>query len=128
MAFPEDLDHLFIRCSTAREVGALLKRWWPDWPYNVDSVVALWDGTQSAQSNNRIKKVGEVIGLAFFWELWKQRNEKIHSGMMRNGIGIVNSIQAQALIWLKIRSRFGKTICWDDWIKSPMDSVCNFPL
>ena len=59
---------------------------------------------QLVQAKNRIKKVGEVIGMTFFWELWKQRNEKIHPVMMRNSNGIVNSIQAHALIWLKIRS------------------------
>jgi len=119
MSFPEDSDHLFTRCSTAREVGALLKQWWPDWPFNAASIEELWDAIK------RTKKVGEVIGLAYLWVLWQQRNDKVYKGKMLSVTGIVNSIQVQALLWLKARSKFGNLINWDGWITAPMDSVCN---
>ena len=80
----------------------------------------LWDGIQSMTTQKRIKKVGEVIGLAYFWEIWKQRNEKLFTSKMSNVFGIVNAIQARALVWLNVRSRIGMRISWDDWSKDPL--------
>ena len=110
VAFPESSEHLFVGFSTAREVGAVLKRWWTDRSFNAASVGELWDGLQY---------------VTYFWELWKQRNEKVFIGKMLNISGIVNAIQAQVLMWLNARTRFGRLIRWDDWIENPFDSVCK---
>ncbi|KAJ9539002.1 hypothetical protein OSB04_031735 [Centaurea solstitialis] len=110
--------------ENAKEIGANLKIWWKDWPINSDSMVEFWTTIQNVSHKTGVKKVGEVIGLAYLWVLWNQRNEMIYNKRMMTVKQMVNSIQFQAFSWLKARSVFGNGINWEEWVTAPIKSTC----
>ena len=67
VSHPEDIDHIFTRCSTAREVGAVMQQWVKDWPSTAASISDIWRAISNFSGRDLERKVGEVIGLTFFW-------------------------------------------------------------
>ncbi|KAJ9565851.1 hypothetical protein OSB04_001817 [Centaurea solstitialis] len=67
------------------------------------------------------------LNLLGIWDLYGDLTNpgKVFTGKMLTTSGIVNAIQIQALIWLNVRSRMGKEICWDDWLKDPIGALVN---
>ena len=128
VSFPEDADHLFVNYSTTRVVGTLVKNRWCDWPTATGSVNDLWTAMQSNSDHPGLKKIGEVIGMSYFWVLWKQRNDILFNRKWTGGKELVNAIQYHAFLWHKCRVKGGNLTCWDDWLKSPLTAVNSFSL
>ena len=67
----ETEEHLFLRCSTAKEIMARLKTWWNAMP-NLDSIGSLEDLLNHRQGSKDANAY-EVVMYAFLWNLWLLR-------------------------------------------------------
>ena len=68
-----------------------------------------------------------MIGVAYFWSLWTQRNNKVFKGIMKNEKEICDDVKFLAYDWIRSRSRFGNSLIWDSWCCNPLNAVlsCN---
>ena len=66
VSHPENADHLFTRCSSAKEVGAHIHQWWSCWPVDAVSVRGMWDVTMNLSCLDCSKQVASAILTAYF--------------------------------------------------------------
>ncbi|KAJ9536162.1 hypothetical protein OSB04_un000663 [Centaurea solstitialis] len=82
----EHLEHVFLNCSTAKEIMAHLVSWWPklDSIGNHNSIDELLSGgDRSNWSKFESVKYDSVVR-AFLWVLWSFRNDRCFNGVIKN--------------------------------------------
>ena len=123
----ESLDHVMALCSTTRLVAAYMARWIEWWSVNEASAQALW----TAICNDNIKEdpfsklVRKAICVAFFWTMWRFRNDKVFNGKLVKEREICDQVQFLAINWIRGRCTLGKFLSWDNWICNPLYAVTN---
>ena len=123
----ETLDHLMTSCSTSRVVNAYLLSWVDWWPSGASGVQDLWRQICSIGGDPVNKKVRKVIGAAFYWNLWTQRNTWLFTSSIKKEKEFFRDIQFLAFNWIRCRYKGGKTHSWDSWSCNPDNAVspCN---
>ncbi|XP_024965762.1 uncharacterized protein LOC112505960 [Cynara cardunculus var. scolymus] len=123
----ENLDHVFVNCSTAKAINAHMASWVNWWPVNATSVRDLWSVVYEIGDSGR-REVGKVIMAAYFWTVWTQRNHKTFRGKCKSDKDVCSDIQFTAYEWIRCRAKFSKPSSWENWICNPVDAVysaCN---
>ena len=123
----ETLDHLMTSCSTSRVVNAYLLSWVNWWPTGASGVRDIWRQICSIGGDPVNKKERKVIGAAFYWNLWTQRNTWLFTSSIKKEKEIFRDIQFLAFNWIRCRYKDGKTLSWDSWSCNPDNAVssCN---
>ncbi|KAJ9560786.1 hypothetical protein OSB04_005946 [Centaurea solstitialis] len=102
LPYAENLNHLFVECSTTRLVSVYLVCWLDWWPDNESSVSGLWEAIGANSSNVVHTKVKQVIATSFFWTIWLHRNNKAFTSSMKNEKVICRDIQFLAYDWIRV--------------------------
>ncbi|XP_024989897.1 uncharacterized protein LOC112524345 [Cynara cardunculus var. scolymus] len=116
----ENLDHVFVTCSTAKVINALLVSWVEWWPANASSARQMWS-TISMIGDTCRREVSKVITAAFFWSIWNQRNRKTFNGKSKSDKEVCSEIQFTAYDWIRCRAKGIKSFSWERWICNPVD-------
>ena len=119
----ESLDHVFTDCSSARLISAHLSLWTDWWSVNETTVSGLWLSIDQGSSNKVRRLVKKLIAAAFFWILWKQRNDKAFGRAIKKEKEKCEKIQFVAFNWIKHRAKFGKILSWESWCSNPINAV-----
>ena len=98
----ECLDHVLVNCSTAKVVGAHIKSWVDWWPWHESTAEGIWVSLNATGGDNAHKMVRKVIGAAFFWSIWSQRNNKVFKGCCKKETEIFRDTQFLAFDWIRV--------------------------
>ncbi|KAJ9564655.1 hypothetical protein OSB04_000621 [Centaurea solstitialis] len=121
----EDLDHVFVNCSTTKVISAHLENWLDWWPKSIRDINEIQALKSSITRENLRLRVYKVIIAAFCWSIWLQRNSKLFKGSCKKEIEIFRDIQFLAFDWIRCRTKFGRALCWDRWSCNPVDAVIS---
>ena len=121
----ESLDHIMGDCSTSRLVAAFMYRWVQWWPIKEVSAHSIWTALCNDDSDKEGSRIDvkKVIGAAYFWTMWRTRNDKVFSGKLARDKELFENIRFLAFEWIRNRSKFGKVMTWDLWICNPFSIV-----
>ncbi|KAJ9555460.1 hypothetical protein OSB04_010074 [Centaurea solstitialis] len=114
----ESGDHLFIICRVASEVRKQLNCWWNKIPMHSNTISEFFEDTCCTNQPDLNRPLKEIIGQAYFWIMWKGRNDAIFNKSF-NPQGTANLIQTTIFSWLKSRCYRRVSANWTDWICNP---------
>ncbi|KAL4585146.1 hypothetical protein LXL04_009761 [Taraxacum kok-saghyz] len=115
---PESADHLFLRCSTVKDLRARVSLWWPNFPDpdRYMDVCSFIEGASDARLSKMDRLKTEVITRAFFWSVWCNRNNIHFRGKITSIPNLEYEVKNTSFWWMKIRSKFGRNLALDDWL------------
>ncbi|KAJ9550277.1 hypothetical protein OSB04_014322 [Centaurea solstitialis] len=96
-------DHLFITCRVASEVRRQLNCWWNEIPMHINTISEFFEDTCCTNQPDLNRPLKEIIGQAYFWLIWKGRNDVVFNNKSFNTHGTANMIQTTIFSWLKSR-------------------------
>ncbi|GJY94461.1 hypothetical protein Tco_0510822 [Tanacetum coccineum] len=73
----ETVGHLFFSCSMARDISALIARWWKVPIQNFDCYDDWLEWIESIRMSKESKKMMEAVFYSSWWLIWWFRNSKI---------------------------------------------------
>ena len=115
----ETVNHIFFTCDLAKDLWALLAKWWElDVPFCASiSDWLSWLDSLSISFKARVFLDG--VGSAIMWSLWSFRNRLLFSNHPPKKSLIWDSIVSYSFLW--ISSRNPKTaISWVGWLRNPL--------
>lgn len=114
----ENEEHLFLKCSLAKEIMAHLHVRWPALPdlVGVNSIEDLIVGSENASfSPFQVVKFESVIR-AFLWVIWSYRNDRCFNGKVKNIHLLVADIMYFSFFWVSCRGKGFGTLTWESWL------------
>ena len=72
------------------------------------------NATRLANKPTFSDKVRDAIMEAYYWVMWKARNDVISNGKCFNPLTAANDIQSVVYSWARYRCRNGVSITWYD--------------
>jgi len=70
----ESDEHLFVHCSTSKEVRARIHAWCPDFPFVIASVADLLGDYDVVNNASKKKVIVGALVVAYVWIIWNNRN------------------------------------------------------
>ncbi|GKC38107.1 RNA-directed DNA polymerase, eukaryota, reverse transcriptase zinc-binding domain protein, partial [Tanacetum coccineum] len=123
----ETVNHIFFSCETAKDLWALLARWWSldipicsnflDWSTWLDSL----------HLSSKEKLFLEGVGGALLWTIWNFRNRLIFSVPPPKKAVLWDIIVTQSFLWISSRNPKLK-FSWVGWIQHPLVSIASMVL
>ncbi|KAJ9562377.1 hypothetical protein OSB04_007537 [Centaurea solstitialis] len=123
MSTAENVDHVMVSCSITKIASAILSNWINWWPVNEFNIEDWWRKVQRSGADRTQKQVSWVIGAAFLWSIWEQRNRKAFNGEFKNEQAICRDVQFLAFDWIRSRAKGCKLTSWDSWMCNPVNAV-----
>ena len=113
----ETENHLFLNCSTAKELAASLCGWWGSGgiPAGTVDVAQLFISNQITHAAKR-----ETARRAFLWTIWKGRNEAIFEGKVMHNTQLVMEVKKLSYSWFCNRGKDVGQCVWENWMNSIM--------
>ncbi|KAJ9538095.1 hypothetical protein OSB04_030828 [Centaurea solstitialis] len=105
MSTSENMDHVMVSCSTTKIASAILSNWINWWPVNEINIEDWWRKVQRSGADKTQKQVSWVIGAAFLWSIWEQRNRKAFNGEFKNEQAICRDVQFLSFDWIRSRAK-----------------------
>ena len=110
----ESVDHLFINCDIFGSIWYLVGKW-----LGIDFVsfgvirdhYALF--SHMAGLPQLTHSLLKVIWLAYVWELWKERNNRVFKNAATDPYTILDKIKLNSFLWLKT-NQASITFCYHD--------------
>ncbi|GJU20673.1 RNA-directed DNA polymerase, eukaryota, reverse transcriptase zinc-binding domain protein [Tanacetum coccineum] len=119
----ETVNHVFLSCDMAKDLWALMARWWNlDIPI-FDNVVDWFEWLSSLHVSNMVRLVLEGVGETLLWSIWRFRNLLIFSNPPKKAL-LWDSIVSQSFLW--ISSKNPRFKCnRDGWLQNPVASIVS---
>ena len=118
----ETVNHTFYNCEMAKDLWALLARWWElDIPFceNISEWIT-WLDSSSLSSKARLFLDG-VVG-ALLWSIWNFRNRLVFSNSPPKKAVLWDNIVSQSFLWISSRNPKLK-LSWVGWLKNPLATI-----
>lgn len=112
---PESEDHLFLHCSTGKEIRASIKTWCSKFPFISASLIEFLDLGRDNISINARDLILEAVIAAYYWSIWNLRNSLIFRNKGTPVNIIASEVLANSFLWVKNRSKRGETLTWYKW-------------
>lgn len=100
----ENEKHIFIECSTIKQVRVVLNGW-SGIPNTADSIQQLFEADAGMQIARKVQSGIMVVLLALLWVIWHCRNDYIFNNKTRNSKDLASELKFLAYNWMKIRAR-----------------------
>ena len=113
---PETVSHVFTDCKKAKEVRLVSNVWWKIFAEDANNLDSLITGTGA---NRKVRLIKDAVLQAYFWFIWKGRNEAVFNDARFNPGVVANNIQSEVFFWVRNRSNFGNNLNWTDWCCNP---------
>ncbi|GJY78355.1 RNA-directed DNA polymerase, eukaryota, reverse transcriptase zinc-binding domain protein [Tanacetum coccineum] len=116
----ETVNHIFFNCEMAKDLWALLARWWElDIPFCKNfSEWLTWLDSSSLTNKARLFFDG-VVG-TLLWSIWSFRNKTVFTNSPPKKNVLWDNIVMQAFLWISSRNPKFK-LSWTGWLKNPLD-------
>ncbi|GJU66768.1 RNA-directed DNA polymerase, eukaryota [Tanacetum coccineum] len=97
----ETVGHLFFSCSMARDISALIARWWKVPIQNFDCYDDWLEWIESIRMSKESKKMIEAVFYSSWWMIWWFRNSKIFKEKAPKKACLFDELQINDLYDLK---------------------------
>ncbi|GKC26012.1 RNA-directed DNA polymerase, eukaryota [Tanacetum coccineum] len=119
----ETINHLMLHCDLARDVWALVGRWWSlDFP-SVLTIRELISWVDDTHLHTLAKKVLHVIVGTMAWSIWNFRNRNVFQEEKPKKALLFYSIVSTSFFWLSNRNNKFR-INWIGFLQDPI-MACN---
>ncbi|KAJ0788215.1 putative RNA-directed DNA polymerase [Helianthus annuus] len=112
----ESASHIFTACIFVTKVWSMITRWCKVPELVAFTVRDILESHNFCGLKGRMLDAFKGIALITCWQIWKARNERIFSNIVRKEEDIVSSVIAIGFLWFRNRSKF-KDVTWSDWCK-----------
>lgn len=113
----DDGIHLFHQCKFTRELRKHLSGWLQiNIPEMEPKGIIEW--YKDLQVSNHRRKIIEVIMYAWWWHVWKDRNNMVYNKEKASTAGTLQAIVSLTFLWVSNRDRKNRYE-WRDWIICP---------
>ncbi|KAL7615828.1 hypothetical protein Lser_V15G00765 [Lactuca serriola] len=119
----ESESHLLTECSISQEVWSYVHKWWYMFPLTFGSLNEMLHCRNLAPGRGNLDQIQEAVMLIYMWVIWKFRNDRIHSNIVRSHKILANEVQILSHLWINSRSKHKKTR-WEKWCCDPI-AECN---
>ncbi|GKC07200.1 RNA-directed DNA polymerase, eukaryota [Tanacetum coccineum] len=113
----ETVGHLFFSCSMARDISALIARWWKVPIQNFDCYDDWLEWIESIRMSKESKKMMEAVFYSSWWMIWWFRNSKIFKEKAPKKACLFDELQSKSFLWCRFRGN--KSFGWNDWLNHP---------
>nr|GEY10811.1 RNA-directed DNA polymerase, eukaryota, reverse transcriptase zinc-binding domain protein [Tanacetum cinerariifolium] len=115
----EIANHVFFSCEMAKDLWALMARWWElDIP--ICSNFMEWcSWIDSPHLSSKAKLVLKGVGGSLLWSIWRFRNELIFSTLPPQKAILWDFIVSHSFLWISSRNPKFK-LSWVEWMKNPL--------
>ena len=118
--YPENEDHIFVNCIKVKEVRQVTNIWAKFFPESGDNVKDFLFVTDDPHDSSKSNVVKDLVKHAYFWLIWRSRNELLFKYRDFNPLAIANDIQSVTFLWFRNRCSAGKNTSWIDWCCNPL--------
>ncbi|GJX39412.1 RNA-directed DNA polymerase, eukaryota, reverse transcriptase zinc-binding domain protein [Tanacetum coccineum] len=120
----ETVNHSFFNCGLAKDLWALLAKWW-DLDILICGCIAEWyDWLDALRVSSKVRLLLEGVGGTLMWTIWYYRNQLIFSSSPPKKATLWDFIVSQSFLW--ISSRNPKcNLNWVGWLKNPLISIVS---
>ncbi|KAL4588641.1 hypothetical protein LXL04_001533 [Taraxacum kok-saghyz] len=116
----EEMDHLFLGCSLAKEVLVWLFSWCNISIQNFQTVEELVNFAAEWGRCPKKRKILLAVLYGAIWNIWKARNDVIFNKIPASINKIKDNILTMVFGWIKYRGNFGNCT-WAGWCVSPFN-------
>ncbi|GKB66016.1 RNA-directed DNA polymerase, eukaryota, reverse transcriptase zinc-binding domain protein [Tanacetum coccineum] len=100
----ETVNHLFFTCDLAKDLWALLARWWElDIPF-CTSISEWFEWLDSLSISHKAQVFVEGVGGTLLWSIWSFRNRLVFSNNPPKKALIWDSMVSQSFLWFSSRN------------------------
>ena len=114
--YPENREHAFVTCRKVLEVRKAINRWWDILPEQNSDFQEFANAVKLPTKPNNSDLVKGALVDAYFWLIWKGKNDVVFNGRSFNSLVIANEIQSVVYSWVPNRSCLGKSRNWHNWV------------
>lgn len=118
----ETVDHSIDRCKVAKEVWDRVFLWWGVQSINNNYVEATVGHGGKDNFSVLTKSMWQATTWVVLYYLWKNRNDKVFGGKVKNSLILFNEIRLRVFDWVERRLK-NKSICWLKWQSTPYDCL-----
>ncbi|GJW37589.1 RNA-directed DNA polymerase, eukaryota, reverse transcriptase zinc-binding domain protein [Tanacetum coccineum] len=120
----ETVNHLFFTCDLAKDLWALLARWWElDIPF-CTSISEWFEWLDSLSISHKARVFIEGVGGTLLWSIWSFRNRLVFSNNPPKKALIWDSIVSQSFLWFSSRNPCFK-FNWVGWLQNPIATIAS---
>nr|GEX44231.1 RNA-directed DNA polymerase, eukaryota, reverse transcriptase zinc-binding domain protein [Tanacetum cinerariifolium] len=122
----ETVNHTFVNCVTAKDLLALLARWWElDIPF-CENISEWFSWLDSSSLSSKARLFLDGVGGTLLWFIWSFRNRLIFSNSLPKKMLLWDSIVSQLFLWISSRNPKFK-FSWVGWLKNPLETIASLP-
>ncbi|GJS65283.1 putative RNA-directed DNA polymerase, eukaryota, reverse transcriptase zinc-binding domain protein [Tanacetum coccineum] len=120
----ETVNHIFFSCEMAKDLWALLARWWSlDIP--ICSNFLDWSSwLDSLHLSSKVKLFLKGVGGTLLWAIWNFRNRLVFSVPPPKKAVLWDYIVSQFFLWISSRNHRIK-FSWVNWSQHPLVSIAS---
>ena len=115
----ESESHLLTECSISQEVWRCMQKWWYMFPLTFGSLNEMLHCRNLAPGRGNLDQIQEAVMLIYMWVIWKFRNDRIYSNIVKSHKIPVNEVQILSHLWINSRSKH-KKVRWAEWCCDPI--------
>ncbi|GJV49971.1 hypothetical protein Tco_1440183 [Tanacetum coccineum] len=100
----EKVNHSFFNCGLAKDLWALLAKWWElDIPI-YGSIVEWYDWLDSLHVSSKVRLLLEGVGGTLIWTIWYYRNQLVFSTSHPKKATLWDFIVSQSFLWISSKN------------------------
>ncbi|GJX00650.1 RNA-directed DNA polymerase, eukaryota, reverse transcriptase zinc-binding domain protein [Tanacetum coccineum] len=120
----ETVNHIFFSCEMAKDLWALLARWWElDIPF-CSNFLEWSSWLDSSHLPSKAKIFLDGVGGTILWYIWNFRNRLVFSVPPPKKATLWDSIISQSFLWISSRNPKFK-FSWVGWIQNLIVSIAS---
>ncbi|GKE19291.1 RNA-directed DNA polymerase, eukaryota, reverse transcriptase zinc-binding domain protein [Tanacetum coccineum] len=118
----ETVNHIFFKCDLAKQLWALLARWWDfDFPF-CENIMEWHSWLDSSSLSSKARLFLDGVEGTLMWFIWSFRNRLVFSSSPFKKSLLWDSIVSHSFLWISSRNPKLK-LSWVDWLKNPIVSI-----
>ncbi|GJR18741.1 RNA-directed DNA polymerase, eukaryota, reverse transcriptase zinc-binding domain protein [Tanacetum coccineum] len=120
----ETVNHIFFSCEMAKDLWALLAKWWSlDIP--ICSNFSEWSSwLDSLHLSSKKKLFLDGVGGTLLWSIWNFRNRLLFTVPPPKKAVLWDNIVSQSFLWISSRNP-KLNFSWVGWIQHPLVSIAS---
>ncbi|GJW93134.1 RNA-directed DNA polymerase, eukaryota, reverse transcriptase zinc-binding domain protein [Tanacetum coccineum] len=120
----ETVNHIFFSCEMAKDLWALLAKWWSlDIP--ICSNFLEWSSwLDSLHLSSKKKLFLDGVGGTLLWSIWNFRNRLLFTVPPPKKAVLWDNIVSQSFLWISFRNP-KLNFSWVGWIQHPLVSIAS---
>ncbi|GJS76528.1 RNA-directed DNA polymerase, eukaryota [Tanacetum coccineum] len=115
--YPEDMNHLFFKCSMTRDITRLVCRWWDLGESSFSSYGEWLSFFKSIRLTSKLKIILEGVFYTMWWCLWSFRNRLLFAPTNPRKDSLFDDIVLLSFNWILARGKI--KLNWVSWIQHP---------